>query len=143
MPLLTNGDFMYLKKEESKVFPDVILFELNGLNRYNYVEYIAEQESLTLQQNEDVTESELRKLFFKMELNLNSYMIALSFSNSDEYKGQEVQDIQKDVLQKFGLDSMRSMCMQIRELSGMVIKTDENNHDSAEEEQEKQTAEKS
>lgn len=138
---------MHLKTEKANNYPDIVLYELNGLNRYDYVEYIAEQEKLTLKDDESISETELKRIFFKMELNLNSFLIALSLSNAAENVGRDIVDIQNEVQKSFGLDGLRSMSQQVFALSGMIREStgdikQEVNEAGTTSEAEEQTAEK-
>jgi phage minor tail protein G len=133
---------MTLKTKESKRNPGMMLSELNGLQRLEYLEYIAELEDELEEKQKEASPSRVTAILVSINIKAAARMIALSLSNLEEYKNVNVEDIQTKVLKEYGLDDINFNSFQIRELSNMIAKSPVNNDSEQEEAKEPVTAEK-
>lgn len=120
----------------------MMLSELNGLQRLEYLEYIAELEDELEEKQKEASPSRVTAILVSINIKAAARMIALSLSNLEEYKNVNVEDIQTKVLKEYGLDDINFNSFQIRELSNMIAKSPVNNDSEQEEAKEPVTAEK-
>lgn len=120
---------MYLKSEKSETIPALTLTELSGLQRIQYVEYLAkEEEKLT---SPDIEPSEVNKGLISMNIRVSAHLLALSLYHSDpkaaavkntEQSHELIENITNAVLETWGLENIFANAYQVRKISGMLPK---------------------
>ncbi|EAS1940882.1 phage minor tail protein G [Salmonella enterica] len=81
---------MFLKKD-TLTYGDasVELYELSGLQRIEYLEYIQQRTAQYDRETEEATEEASRVAFLRMGIDINAWLVSRSLQNSDQTRSTE------------------------------------------------------
>ncbi|MBK5072232.1 phage minor tail protein G [Budviciaceae bacterium CWB-B4] len=120
---------MYLKTEKSETLDGITLTELSGLQRIQYIEYWAQEEKKLLAL--EIEPSEMNMALGALNIRTSAHLVALSLyhsdpkskeSNASEQVSALIENIRNNVLETWGFEAIAANALQIRRISGMIVK---------------------
>lgn len=122
----------YLKSARSSFYPDITLTELSALQRLQYLEYIAGEESWLKDQQENALD--LTRLS-AMNIRVSARLVALALLKNrtpdldildDNACRIAADNLQREVLATWSWEGIAASALQVRELSGMLPAEEKN-----------------
>lgn len=114
---------MFLKKED---FPyngeSVVLYELSGLQRIEYMEFISEKTKPFENMAEADSSSNRNAEFYRITIEINAWLVSRSLWNADNK--QDVEKLFESTMLSWSSDALELGANKVIELSGMNVKSD-------------------
>ncbi|ECK9010652.1 phage minor tail protein G [Salmonella enterica subsp. enterica] len=122
---------MFLKKD-TLTYGDasVELYELSGLQRVEYLEYIQQRTAQYDQETEKSTEEERRVAFLRMGVDINAWLVSRSLQHGGQT--QDAGSIHSDIASLWSYEALGQGADMVLSLSGMAVSESDRNTDPAE-----------
>ncbi|ECU4836241.1 phage minor tail protein G [Salmonella enterica] len=132
---------MFLKKETfTRGDVSVALFELSGLQRIEYLEFIQKRTAKYDTDMDGTTEADKRVAYMQMALEINAWLVSRSLLNGDS--SQDADTLYQSVQAKWSYEALDAGAESVLMLSGLSADKKDNASDSGNE-SEDMTPEKS
>ncbi|MDJ6848632.1 phage minor tail protein G [Salmonella enterica] len=110
---------MFLKKDTlSYGGASVELYELSGLQRVEYLEYIQQRTAQYDEETADVSEEDRRVAFLRMGVDINAWLVSRSLWNSDQT--QDIDSLSGHIASLWSYDALGQGADMVLLLSGMT-----------------------
>lgn len=97
----------------------VALYELSGLQRVEYLEYIQQRTAQYDKEVEEKNEADSRLAFVRMGVDINAWLVSRSLWNGDQQK--DVGVMLKDVVGQWSYEALGQGADMVLALSGMAL----------------------
>lgn len=132
---------MFLKKDTLNYGADsAVLYELSGLQRVEYLEFLQKRTAKYDADMDGATETDKRVAYMQMALEINAWLVSRSLFNGDTT--QEVEPLYQSVQAQWSYEALGSGAEMVLVLSGLSADA-ENNASDPGEKPENMTPEKS
>ncbi|EEI9430608.1 phage minor tail protein G [Salmonella enterica] len=132
---------MFLKKDTLNYGDgSVELYELSGLQRIEYLEFIRKRTAKYDTDMEGATETDKRVAYIQMTLEINAWLVSRALLNSD--LAQDADALYQSVQAQWSYEALSAGAEMVLTLSGLVVNEKDKAGDSGEQ-QEDMTPEKS
>lgn len=110
---------MFLKKDTlSYGGTSVELYELSGLQRVEYLEYIQKRTAQYDEETADAGEEDRRVAFLRMGVDINAWLVSHSLWNSDQ--AQDIDNISGNIASRWSYEALGQGADMVLLLSGMT-----------------------
>ncbi|ECC1695202.1 phage minor tail protein G [Salmonella enterica subsp. salamae] len=110
---------MFLKKDTlSYGDASVELYELSGLQRVEYLEYIQQRTAQYDREAEESTEEERRVAFLRMGIDINAWLVSRSLQNGDQTRDTE--NASDNIAALWSYEALGAGADMVLSLSGMA-----------------------
>lgn len=122
---------MFLKKG-TLTYGDasVDLYELSGLQRVEYLEYIQQRTAQYDRETEESTEEERRVAFLRMGIDINAWLVSRSLQNGDQ--GQDTGKTSDNIAALWSYEALGKGADMVLSLSGMTPPDSDSEEEGAE-----------
>lgn len=122
---------MFLKKG-TLTYGDasVDLYELSGLQRVEYLEYIQQRTAQYDQETEESTEAERRVAFLRMGIDINAWLVSRSLQNGDQT--QDTGKTSDNIAALWSYEALGKGADMVLSLSGMTPPDSDSEEEGAE-----------
>lgn len=122
---------MFLKKD-TLTYGDasVELYELSGLQRVEYLEYIQQRTAQYDRETEESTEEERRVAFLRMGIDINAWLVSRSLQNGDQ--GQDTGKTSDNIAALWSYEALGKGADMVLSLSGMTPPDSDSEEEDAE-----------
>ncbi|EOV0285014.1 phage minor tail protein G [Salmonella enterica] len=122
---------MFLKKDTlSYGGASVELYELSGLQRVEYLEYIQQRTAQYDEEVADVDEEDRRVAFLRMGVDINAWLISRSLWNSDQT--QDIDSLSGNIASLWSYEALGQGADMVLLLSGMTAPNTDSDTDPEE-----------
>ncbi|EJZ7017987.1 phage minor tail protein G [Salmonella enterica] len=120
---------MFLKKDTLSYGDDsVVLYELSGLQRVEYLEFLQKRTAKYDADMDGATEADKHVAYMQMALEINAWLVSRSLFNSDAT--QEVEALYQSVQAQWSYEALDSGAEMVLVLSGLSADEKDNASDS-------------
>ncbi|EEJ6369581.1 TPA_asm: phage minor tail protein G [Salmonella enterica subsp. enterica serovar Haifa] len=122
---------MFLKKD-TLTYGDasVDLYELSGLQRVEYLEYIQQRTAQYDRETEESTEAERRVAFLRMGIDINAWLVSRSLQNGDQTR--DTGKTSDNIAALWSYEALGKGADMVLSLSGMTPPNSDSEEEGAE-----------